>query len=293
MPADRFLRGLETCYKTAVFFSVHEPPSQRTPVIVEVPHAGLSVDAESMATLIAPTQSLGRDADLFVDDLYADAPDVGATLLVSHVSRYVCDLNRAETDVDPLTVEGGAARSAPHGVIWRVTTDNRPALTRPLPFSELERRLVRIYRPYHQTLQALIDQRVAEFGYAILLCGHSMPSRGREGHIDPGRERADVVPGSRGRTTCAESVLRLVDRNAAVHRLSVAHDEPYRGGFSTSHYGRPRDRVHAIQIELARRLYMDEQTLTKKPREFEDLRGFCRRLTAALGELTLGPASHT
>ncbi len=274
------------CYKTGVFFSVHEPRTTRTPVIVEVPHAGLQVDPESMATLIAPTQSLGRDADLFVDDLYADAPDVGATLLVSHVSRYVCDLNRAETDVDPLTVEGGAARSAPHGVIWRVTTDNRPALSRPLPFAELERRLVRIYRPYHQTLQALLAERVAEFGYAILLCGHSMPSRGREGHIDPGRERADVVPGSRARTTCAGSILRLIDRQAAEFRLSVAHDEPYRGGFSTSHYGRPKERVHAIQIELARRLYMDEQALTKKPREFENLRKFCRTFTQSLGELS-------
>ncbi len=246
-----------------------------------------------MATLIAPTHSLGRDADLYVDDLYADAPDVGATLLVSHVSRYVCDLNRAETDVDPLTVEGGSARSAPHGVIWRVTTENRPALMRPLPFSDLERRLVRIYRPYHRTLRALLDERVAEFGYAILLCGHSMPSRGREGHIDPGRERADVVPGSRGRSTCAESVLRLVDREAAAFRFSVAHDEPYRGGFSTAHYGRPRERVHAIQIELARRLYMDEQALTKKPRDFDNLRAFCRTITEQLGSLSLGTASHT
>ncbi len=262
-------------------------------MIVEVPHAGLSVDAESMATLVAPTQSLGRDADLFVDDLYEDAPDVGATLLVSHVSRYVCDLNRAETDVDPLTVEGGAARSAPHGVIWRVTTDNRPALTRPLPFSELERRLVRIYRPYIRTLQALIDRRVAEFGYAILLCGHSMPSRGREGHIDPGRERADVVPGSRGRTTCAEAVLRLVDKNAAAHRLSVAHDEPYRGGFSTSHYGRPRNRVHAIQIELARRLYMDEQSLNKKAPGIRNLAWFLPHAHRCLGRADAGSSkSH-
>ncbi len=269
-----------------MFFSVHEPRDNRTPVIVEVPHAGLAVDPESMATLIAPAQSLGRDADLFVDDLYADAPDVGATLLISHVSRYVCDLNRAESDADPLTVEGGTARSAPHGVIWRVTTDNRAALLRPLPFAELERRLLRIYRPYHQTLRALITQRVSEFGYAILLCAHSMPSRGREGHIDPGRERADVVPGSRGRTTCADSILRLVDRTAADFRLSVAHDEPYRGGFSTSHYGRPHERVHAIQIELARRLYMDEQALTKKTMQFNQLRSFCRTTTAALGALT-------
>jgi N-formylglutamate deformylase len=281
----------ELCYKTTVFFSVHQPRAKKTPVIVEVPHAGLTVDPESMATLVAPAQSIGRDADLFVDELYAEAPDVGATLLVSHVSRYVCDLNRAETDVDPLTVEGGTARSAPHGVVWRVTTDNRPALLRPLPFAELERRLVRIYRPYHQTLSELIEQRVQEFGYAILLCGHSMPSRGREGHIDPGRERADVVPGSRGRTTCAEAVLRLVDRQAAAFHFSVAHDEPYRGGFSTTNYGRPRERVHAIQIELARRLYMDEQALTKKAREFENLKNFCRTLTEALGGLPLGTSS--
>ena len=270
---------------------MHEPRSARTPVVVEVPHAGLSIDPESMATLIAPAQSIGRDADLFVDDLYADAPDVGATLLVSHVSRYVCDLNRAETDADALTVEGGAARSAPHGVIWRVTTDNRPALQRTLPYSELERRITRIYRPYHQTLAALLEQRVKEFGYAILLCGHSMPSRGREGHVDPGRERADVVPGSRGRTSCAEPVLKLVDRIAAEFRFSVAHDEPYRGGFSTAHYGRPRASVHAIQIELARRLYMDEQSLTKKPSDFSNLRAFCRTVTEALGALPLASVS--
>ena len=274
-----------------MFFSVYEPRAARTPVVVEVPHAGLSIDPESMATLIAPAQSIGRDADLFVDDLYADAPDVGATLLVSHVSRYVCDLNRAESDVDALTVEGGAARSAPHGVIWRVTTDNRPALLRTLPYSELERRITRIYRPYHQTLSALLEQRVREFGYAILLCGHSMPSRGREGHIDPGRDRADVVPGSRGRTTCAEPVLRLVDRLAAQFRFSVAHDEPYRGGFSTTNYGRPQKRVHAIQIELARRLYMDEQMLTKKPNEFNNLRAFCKTVTEALGALPLAAVS--
>ena len=159
------------------------------------------------------------------------------------------------------------------------------------PPAELERRLVRIYRPYHQTLNALIDQRVQEFGYAILLCGHSMPSKGREGHIDPGRERADVVPGSRGRTTCAEAVLRLVDRSAAAFRFSVAHDEPYRGGFSTTHYGRPRAHVHAIQIELARRLYMEEQTLAKKPSEFQNLKNFCRTTTEALGELSFGSLS--
>ncbi len=176
-------------------------------------------------------------------------------------------------------------------MIWRVTTDNRPALVKPLPFAELVRRLVRIYRPYHQALNALLEQRVQEFGHAILLCGHSMPSRGREGHIDPGRERADVVPGSRGQTTCAHAVLRLIDRHASAFHFSVAHDEPYRGGFSTTHYGRPRANVHAIQIELARRLYMNEQALTKKPTDFNRLKMFCRTVTEALGELSLASLS--
>jgi N-formylglutamate deformylase len=253
--------------------------------VVEVPHAGLSVDPEAMATLMAPASAIARDADLYVDELYADAPSVGAALLVSHVSRYVCDLNRAETDADPLTVEGGSARSSPHGVVWRTTTDNRPALTRPLSSRELERRLDRIYRPYHRTLRDLLEARKREFGYAVLLCAHSMPSRGREGHVDPGRERAEVVPGTRGRTTCAPAIIALTERVARDFSLSLAHDEPYRGGFSTSHYGKPRDSVHAIQIELSRKLYMDEQTLSKKPGDFEKLTKFCRELTSALASL--------
>jgi N-formylglutamate deformylase len=271
-----------------VFFTVHAPRSEATPLVVEVPHAGLLIDPPSMASLIAPAQSIGRDADLFVDQLYAEAPDYGAALLVANVSRYVCDLNRAEADIDALTVEGGAARPTPHGVVWRTTTENRPAIERPLARGELERRLSAIHRPYHAALRALLDERVERFGYAILLCAHSMPSRGREGHVDPGRDRADVVPGTRGRTTAAPAVIELTDTLAREFGLSVAHDEPYRGGFSTLHYGKPRERVHAIQVELARRLYMDELALTKKPKTFDDLKRFCRTLVERLGRLALG-----
>ncbi len=94
-----------------------------TPVVVEIPHAGLSADPLALATLAAPARSLAQDADLYVDELYADAPDEGAAVLVSHVSRYVCDLNRASDDADSLAVEGGRSRSAPHGMIWRSTTE--------------------------------------------------------------------------------------------------------------------------------------------------------------------------
>ena len=236
---------------------------------------------------MAPARSLGLDADLYVDELYADAPEEGATLLVAHVSRYVCDLNRSEEDLDGQAVEGASGRGAPHGLVWRATTENQPALAAPLEHSELERRLVAIYRPYHQTLQKLLEQKRERFGFAILLCGHSMPSRGRASHSDPGRQRADVVPGSRGRTTAANDVIEIPDRLARERGWSVAHDDPYRGGFTTARYGRPDESVHAVQVELARRRYMDEPTLTKKPNDFELTRDYCRAVVARLGRLAL------
>lgn len=270
-----------------MFFSVQEPQAAEIPVVVEVPHAGLAVDPQSLATLEAPARALGFDADLYVDELYAAAPLEGATLLASRVSRYVCDLNRGEGDVDALTAEGGNARSTPHGLVWRTTTEALPAIARPLPRAELERRLEQIYRPYHNTLRELLEDKRRRFGFAILLCGHSMPSQGRSGHSDPGRVRADVVPGSRGRTSAAPEVILTPERVAGERGWSVSHDDPYRGGYSTTHYGRPGDGVHAVQVELARRLYMDEQTLARNASDFSKVQSFCRTLVARLGQLAL------
>jgi N-formylglutamate deformylase len=266
-------------------FSLTRPRAKATPVVVEVPHAGLLLDPASLAWLAAPARSLGADADLYADELFRDAPDEGAHLIVANTSRYVCDLNRAEGDVDSLAVEGGTARSSPHGLVWRTTTEGRPALTGPLPRAEYERRLERYHRPYHQKLAELVEERRREHGFAILLCGHTMPSRGRDGHDDAGTERADIVPGSRGRTTAAPAVIDLVERLAREAGFRVVHDEPYRGGFSTGYYGRPSERIHAIQIELARRLYMNERTLEPISERFETLRKFCRNMVGALGRL--------
>jgi N-formylglutamate deformylase len=275
-----------------VSFIVTEPRAPEVPVIVEVPHAGLEVDAETLATLVAPAVAIGRDADLYVDELYADAPDCGAALLTARMSRYVCDLNRSEHDVDRDTVLGATGRASPHGLVWRSTTDNRAAIARPLPRAELERRLQAYYRPYHDRLDALVRDRLSRFGFCIVVSGHSMPSRGRDGHDDPGRERADVVPGTRQRTTAAPAVIEVAERVAARFHLGLMHDEPYRGGHTTQRYGRPAAGIHAIQIELNRRLYMDEQTLARKPNEFRVVRSFCRALVQELAALRQVPSGR-
>jgi N-formylglutamate amidohydrolase len=264
-----------------------EPRAAEIPVVVEVPHAGLGLDALTVAQLSAPVRCLGNDADLYVDELYAEAPSVGATLLVAETSRYVCDLNRSEQDVDPLAAIGGQAQRAPHGLIWRETTEGQRALYQPLQRAELERRIARFYRPYHECLARLLDAKRAKFGYVVLLAGHSMPSRGRAGHSDTGRDRADVVPGSRGRTTAHAALIDLPERLALPRGWSVVHDDPYRGGFTTQHYGRPAIGQHALQVELSRRLYMNEATLEKRPGAFEQTREYCTDLVRGLGAVLL------
>lgn len=273
-------------------FDVYTPGDNECPVVVEVPHASLAVDALTLATLCAPAQCIARDADLYVDELYVDATNHGATLLVARTSRYVCDLNRGPDDVDDDTVAGaakGGCRTAPHGLIWLQSTDGSRILERPIARSEFERRLNQIYHPYHAELRRLLQRKRERHGYVILLAAHSMPSSGRRGHDDPGSRRADIVPGSQGRTTAHASVIDCPDQLARRRGWSVAHDQPYRGGFTTAHHGRPDEGIHVVQVELNRRLYMSEETLEPSPEGFAATRAYCSELVAALCQLPSGP----
>src|ERR1019366_9942833 len=127
-----------------------DPRGPETPVIVEIPHAGLESAAPFLEPLAAPARSLARDADLYVDALYSEAADEGASVLVARTSRYVIDVNRGEGDVDGEVVEGarGDVRLH-HGLVWRTTSDGEPALSRRLSVRELEERLAPVWAPRH------------------------------------------------------------------------------------------------------------------------------------------------
>ncbi len=271
--------GDDTGRGSFVILEAAEP----SPVVVEIPHAGLDLDAETLAWIVAPARSVAREADLYVDRLFAEAPSLGATTLVAHGSRFAMDLNRAEDDYDGDAVVGGPPGDRPRGAIWRLTSDGLPVHSERISREELERRAARYWRPYHAALIGLLEERRARFGHAVLLCAHSMPSprsRGLRGLVPP--RGADVVPGTQGRTTAAPAWIDLVERVAREHGLEVEHDTPYRGGYSTTHYGRPAAGVHAVQLELARRLYMDERTLSVDKPGFARVRDFAGALVRNL-----------
>lgn len=265
-------------------------PREGRPVLVEVPHSGLSIPDEVSPQLEAPSpEAILRDSDLYVDALYEGVVGRGASMLVARTSRYVVDLNRAGTDVDGAAVvgAGGAAPSRSRGVVWSLTLGGQRLLRRPLTVDELRARLDQYHAPYHAALWAELERLRAVHGFAIMLAAHSMPSKGRDPQTGRVTRRADIVPGSDGRRTADPRLIDLVDAHFRAAGYTVAHDEPYRGGWSTVHYGRPSEGLHVLQIEINRDLYVDEATSRRKPTEFAALRSVLLDLVGHVGQLQL------
>lgn len=206
---------------------------------------------------------------------------------VSHVvallSRFVCDMNRHPDDVSRAAVPDHPApqNADGRGFVWAVTTTGTPALARPLTLQEWQARAA-VHAAYHGAIAQALTRARDRFGFAVLVDGHSMPSVGRSGHKDPGRPRADIVPGDRDGTSCAPSLSGLVKSHFTAAGYSVDFNNPYKGGFITAHHGRTADNVHAIQIETRRDLYMNENTFAPHREGFARLQATLRELLLAV-----------
>jgi len=274
------------------FVDLTHPQITPSPVLVEVPHSGLHVPPEVEPEIDTTPSAVLRDSDIYVDQLYQRAPENGATLLVSRVSRYVVDLNRGPEEVDSAAVpRHPRARHIPaRGVVWRARTDGTPLLRAPLTIEQFTQRLSRFYEPYHQTLREVAAEIRKEHGQVMILAAHSMPSTGRRVLGGGAVRRADVVPGTRGRSTADGRIIDLIDSHFREAGLSVKHDDPYRGGWTTSSYGAPKRKQHAVQIELNRALYVDERTSEIKKNDFVQLQRVLDELVGKLGKLLTGSA---
>jgi N-formylglutamate deformylase len=280
--AGSMLNVLDAALRPGGAFSLRAPAAPTTPVVVSVPHAGVAT--HGFEATLSPELDVRCDADLFVDRLYrVGEPDGPEVSFAARLSRFVCDLNRDPDDVSTGAVpEHRAPRNTDgRGFIWAVTTAGTPALARPLTLADWRARTA-VHADYHGALAQALARARERFGFAVLVDGHSMPSRGRAGHKDPGRARADVVPGDREGTSCSPKLSRLVGDHFASRGYSVAFNDPYKGGYITAHHGRPADAIHAIQIELRRDLYMNESTYEAVEPGFTRLANTLAELLAAL-----------
>jgi N-formylglutamate deformylase len=241
------------------------PARQTAPVVFASPHSGRDYPADFVAAARLDAFGLRRSEDCFVDDLFAEAPAHGVPLLSATFPRAFCDANREPWELDPAMfqdalpawVNTASSRvGAGLGTIARVVASGEAIYRDKLHFAEAERRVRGFWQPFHDTLVELIEQTRAGFGACLLIDCHSMPAHGcaqRNGTVP-----IDVVLGDAHGTACAARITRRIEQLFIGLGYTVRRNDPYAGGYITRHYGRPREGVHALQIEVARRLYMDE-----------------------------------
>lgn len=223
----------------------------RVPLLISMPHAGLQLSPAVQAGLVPPAQGL-PDTDWHIPRLYDFAAELGASTLVANYSRYVVDLNRpaddrplyatATTGLYPgtlfdgesLFIEGGTPSAEERGFYLRD-----------------------IWAPYHQQLAAELARLKAEFGYALLFDAHSI--RSHVPRLFDGK-LPDFNLGTNDGNSCDPALAqRLAQVCAAAPAYSHVLNGRFKGGHITRHYGQPADDIHAVQLELAQCIYMDER----------------------------------
>ncbi|MFQ5609441.1 MAG: N-formylglutamate amidohydrolase [Woeseiaceae bacterium] len=191
------------------------------------------------------------DTDWHVARLYEFAGDLDATVIVANYSRYVVDLNRPGDDstlYDGQVATGICPRRSFAGI--DLYEPGRHA-----DDEEQSQRVHTFWQPYHRALQSTLEAGKAEHGYALLWDAHSIPSR-VPGLFDG--ELPELNIGTYSGRSCDEDLAAAVVAVATNSDYSSVENGRFIGGFITRHHGQPGDDVHAIQLEIAQRAYMDE-----------------------------------
>jgi N-formylglutamate amidohydrolase len=270
-------------------FAVLQPEHASTPFIFNSPHSGRTYPAAFLQSSRLSGLSLRRSEDAYVDLLLAGVVNLGGTLMHAHFPRAYLDLNREPYELDPSLFSGRLPDFAnTHslrvigglGTIARFVNEQEEIYHCQLPVSAALERIERLYKPYHETLAKLLEEARQQFGYAVLIDVHSMPSyQGDRGNL----QKADFVLGDRFGTSCPREMVRAIERYFSDLGYVVTLNKPYAGGYITEQYGDPNKGMHALQIEINRALYMDEETLVLR-RDFRNVRAHITQIAERIIE---------
>jgi N-formylglutamate amidohydrolase len=247
-------------------YCLHGPVRPRTALVLDSPHSGFEFPADFDAAV--SEFDLRDGEDCFVDELYLPAVEHGVPLLAARYPRTYLDPNRHRGDIDLELLEGGRwpHEYRPSGkaaigkaLIWRTLDDGRPIYDRRLRVDEVCARIERFHAPYHRALAELLDAAHAGHGVVYHLNCHSMNSvAGRMGEGGAGTARADFVLGDRDGTTCDPAFTDFVRDTLEALGYVVAVNDPYKGVELVRAYSDPARGRHSLQVEINKRLYMDE-----------------------------------
>ena len=230
---------------------IERADSASVPLIVNVPHAGIYLPP-AIAQTLTPAGVAVPDTDWHVDKLYEFVPAMGATLMVATHSRIVVDLNR---DPSGDALYPGVSNTE---ICPTATFANAPIYQADLApdRAAIAARVAQYWQPYHAQLAAEISRLKAQHGYCILLDAHSIISEAPR--FFAGR-LPDLNLGNADGKSCAASLAHIAFQVLfEADGFTAVHNGRFKGGYITRHYGEPQHEVHALQLEMAQRCYMDE-----------------------------------
>lgn len=243
-----------------------------TALVLDSPHSGTSYpeDFDHVCELL----NLRTAEDTHVEKLYDFAPDLGVHWIEAHFPRSYLDANRNTTEIDVSMLDAPwpdevvtdpkalSKVRLGKGLVWRTTDDGVPLYDRRLSVAEVQRRIANCWKPYHAAVAEAIDTAHREHGYSIHINCHSMPAIASSVATDfPGEAHADFVVGDRDGSTANPALSHLVSQHLRGLGYDVAYNHPYKGVELVRRYGDPAAGRHGIQLEINRKLYMDEKTL--------------------------------
>jgi N-formylglutamate deformylase len=251
-------------------FRVTLPGERHVSLVLDSPHSGTEYPEDFAAGV--PVEALRQSEDSFVDELYAHGPAAGATLIAARFPRSYIDPNRSLLDIDTSLLDapwpGPAVASRKTalgiGLIWRVLDSGTPIYARKLTIEEVKRRIVRYHQPYQRAVKDALDAAYQHFGAVWHLNLHSMPSvSSRISEEGPGKPRADFVLGDRDGTTCEPEFTARVAEALRGMGYEVKVNDPYKGVELVRAFSDPAAGRHSLQVEVNRRLYLDEKSRAK------------------------------
>ena len=278
-------------------FKLVAPEGAANQFIFSSPHSGRIYPRSFIENSALDGAQLRRSEDAYVDELFAHVADQGAHFIHSLVPRAYLDLNRHPYELDPklfhqplpefcnsdsLKVKSGL------GVIARIVAEGCEIYKEPLVLDEALTRINALYFPYHKALSELIEQVERNHQHAILIDCHSMPSANLPGFK---RNPPDFVLGNLFDKSCDFELTHLVRAKLQGMGYHVSVNKPYAGGYVTKKYGKPKNGIHVMQIEINRALYLRQGT-SQKASGFDELRNNLRDLTknlmTTLPDLSIG-----
>jgi len=239
------------------------------PLVFDSPHSGCDYPADMQP--IAPLGILRQSEDAFIDALFGHVTVLGAVQIKATFPRCYIDPNRSDLDIEVAALDGdwpgpvtnSTKTNRGAGLVWTKILGLQSIYGRKLTVAEVQGRIDNYWRPYHDALSAELDRLHEGFGGVWHINCHSMPARGNETTEDGPVDRADFVLGDRDGTTCDGAFTEVVRDFLAGRGYDVAVNWPMKGVELVRKHGHPEENRHSLQIEINRRLYMDELAISK------------------------------